>query len=60
MQNLEAFKELIAIPKDVVITTHQKPDADALGSSLGLAAYLAKKGHRVNVISPTDYPEFLN
>ena len=60
MQNLEAFKELIEIPKDVVITTHQKPDADALGSSLGLAAYLTKKGHRVYVISPTDYPEFLH
>ena len=60
MQNLEAFKELIEIPKDVVITTHQKPDADALGSSLGLAAYLTKKGHRVHVISPTDYPEFLH
>ena len=60
MQNLEAFKELIAIPKNVVITTHQKPDADALGSSLGLAAYLTKKGHHVHVISPTDYPEFLH
>lgn len=39
---------------------HPKPDADALGSSLGLAAYLKKKGHEVTVISPTDYPAFLS
>lgn len=38
---------------------HTKPDADALGSSLGLAAYLKKRNHRVDVISPSDYPDFL-
>ncbi|ELR70923.1 3'-to-5' oligoribonuclease A [Fulvivirga imtechensis AK7] len=59
MQNLEAFKTLISSPKKVVITTHHKPDADALGSSLGLAGYLKKKGHDVAVITPTDYPNFL-
>lgn len=59
MQNLEAFKTLISSPKKVVITTHHKPDADALGSSLGLAGYLKKKGHDVAVITPTDYPDFL-
>ena len=60
MQKLKEFGELIETPKKVVITTHFKPDADALGSSLGLAGYLMKKGHEVNVISPSDYPEFLN
>lgn len=60
MQNLEAFKALLGSPKKVVITTHHKPDADALGSSLGLSAYLKKKGHSVTVITPTDYPSFLN
>ncbi|MFY0653629.1 MAG: bifunctional oligoribonuclease/PAP phosphatase NrnA [Cyclobacteriaceae bacterium] len=59
MQNLEAFKELISLPKRIVITTHVKPDADALGSSLGLAGFLQKSGHQVTVITPTDYPEFL-
>ncbi len=43
-----------------MITTHHKPDADALGSSLGLAGYLKKKGHLVQVITPSDYPSFLN
>lgn len=60
MQQIESFKELVNNPKKVVITTHYKPDADALGSSLGLASYLKKKGHQVHVISPSDYPEFLN
>src|SRR5262249_1776652 len=43
-----------------VIVTHFKPDADALGSSLGLAGLLRKKGHSVGVISPSDFPEFLS
>lgn len=60
MQNIEAFKLEISTPKKVVITTHHKPDADALGSSLGLAGYLKKKGHEVNVIAPTDYANFLS
>lgn len=60
MQKLKAFKELISSPKKIVITTHHKPDADALGSSLGLAGYLKKKNHQINVITPTDYPDFLS
>lgn len=45
----------------VVITTHHKPDADALGSSLGLWNYLRNKGFKnIKVITPTDYGAFLN
>ncbi|TAH26720.1 MAG: bifunctional oligoribonuclease/PAP phosphatase NrnA [Cytophagales bacterium] len=47
-------------PKKIVITTHHKPDADALGSSLALMRFLVKKGHQVTVIAPSDYPVFLN
>jgi phosphoesterase RecJ-like protein len=59
MKDLEGLRTLLTSPKKVVIVTHFKPDADALGSSLGLAGYLAKKGHSVSVISPSDYPDFL-
>jgi len=59
MENLEAFKQLLSTPKKIAITTHQKPDADALGSSLAMAGYLKKYNHHVNVITPTDYPKFL-
>lgn len=60
MKNLQEFKQLMAQPKNVVIVMHFKPDADALGSSLGLAGFLKSKGHQVKVIAPSDYPEFLN
>lgn len=60
MQNLQGLKELLSSPKKVIITTHHKPDADALGSSLALRGYLLKKGHIVSVVAPSDYPSFLN
>ncbi|PSL03474.1 DHH family phosphoesterase [Cecembia rubra] len=60
MQELELFKDRLSSPHKVVITTHHKPDADALGSSLGMANYLKKKGHDVTVITPSDYPQFLS
>src|SRR3954470_9258036 len=60
MENSLAFKTLIDRPQKVVIVTHFKPDADALGSSLGLAGFLRKKGHQLNVVTPSDYPAFLS
>ncbi len=60
MRELESFKYKISSPQKIVITTHHKPDADALGSSLGMANYLKKKGHEVTVITPSDYPSFLH
>ncbi len=59
MENIQAFKALIQSPKYVVVVTHFKPDADALGSSLGLAGFLKRKGHYVTVVTPSDYPAFL-
>jgi bifunctional oligoribonuclease and PAP phosphatase NrnA len=60
MRELESFKYKISSPQKIVITTHHKPDADALGSSLGMANFLKKKGHEVTVITPSDYPSFLH
>jgi phosphoesterase RecJ-like protein len=59
MQKIQAFKEYMNQPRKAVIVTHFKPDADALGSSLGLAGYLKKTGHQVTVLTPSDYPDFL-
>jgi len=59
MQHIEALQALLNTSQKIIITTHQRPDADALGSSLGLMLYLQKKGHDVTVITPTDYPNFL-
>ena len=60
MQNIQLFKAFMGPKRQAVIITHHKPDADALGSSLGLAGYLKKKGHSVTVVTPSDYPEFLH
>ena len=60
MEKIQDFKEYLKIPRKTVILTHFKPDADALGSSLGLAHYLKKKGHAAIVITPSDYPDFIS
>ncbi len=59
MLNLAELKEILTQPQKIVITTHHKPDGDALGSSLGLYHYLKQQQHEVTVITPTDYPYFL-
>ncbi len=60
MQDFQAFKQLLHTPKKIVIVTHHNPDADALGSSLGLSGLLQKMNHQVDVITPSDYPVFLH
>ena len=59
MQPISEFFPQLQQPAQVVITMHQKPDGDALGSSLGLFHFLVKMGHSVTVISPTNWPDFL-
>jgi len=59
MENINDLKKLLAVPKDIVITTHRNPDGDAVGSSLGLLHYLNKLGHTVRIIAPSEYPAFL-
>jgi len=39
---------------------HQKPDGDAMGSTLGLYHFLIQFNHTVTVISPTNWASFLN
>jgi bifunctional oligoribonuclease and PAP phosphatase NrnA len=60
MQPIQNIFPLLSQPKKVVITTHQKPDGDAMGSSLGLYHLLIGLGHSVTVISPTNWASFLN
>ena len=60
MEKIQEFKEYLKIPRKAVLLTHFKPDADALGSALGLSRYLKKKGHSSTVITPSDYPDFLS
>lgn len=56
----EALKEKLSTPKHIIVTTHHKPDGDALGSSLAVYHWLKAKGHAVDVIVPSDFPTFLD
>ena len=60
MQAINEIFPLLATPKKVVVTMHQKPDGDAMGSSLGLYHFLMQLGHSVTVISPTNWADFLS
>ena len=60
MKPIQDFFPLLKKPAKVVITTHQKPDPDAMGSSLALYHFLKMLGHTVKVISPTNWASFLN
>jgi len=60
MENIKELKSLLAIPKDIVITSHRNPDGDAIGSSLGLRHYLEQSGHTVRVLVPSEFPQFLD
>ncbi len=57
---IKEVKTLLSTPKKIVIVTHWSPDGDAMGSSLGLYNYLIQDKHNVTVITPNDYPAFLN
>lgn len=60
MKPIQEIYPLLSTPRQVVITTHQKPDADAMGSSLALKHFLAQFGHTVTVISPTNWAGWVN
>lgn len=59
MLSLNDLKEKLAERQKIIITTHFKPDGDAMGSSLGLFHWLKGQGHQVNIVVPSDYPSFL-
>jgi bifunctional oligoribonuclease and PAP phosphatase NrnA len=60
MQPIQNLYPLLVTPKKIVVTMHQKPDGDAMGSTLGLYHFLKQLGHSVTVISPTNWANFLN
>ncbi len=59
MRSIQDVFPLLQNPKKIFITTHHKPDGDAIGSMLGLYHYLVKKGHSVTGVSPSELPDFL-
>lgn len=54
------FKALLHKSPKILVVTHWNPDGDALGSSLALSHFLKKMGHKVVVLVPNAFPDFLN
>ena len=56
---IHKIKNLISATKNIVIIPHKNPDGDAIGSCVGLGIFLKKLNHKVDIISPNKFPDFL-
>lgn len=52
----EPLRPIIAEHQRFVLSSHVRPDADALGSELGMAALLEAMGKEVRIVNPSDLP----
>lgn len=52
----EPLRPLITSNQRFVLSSHVRPDADALGSELGMAALLEGMGKQVRIVNPSDLP----
>jgi phosphoesterase RecJ-like protein len=59
-QDIQAIQLLLSTPKKIAIIPHRSPDGDAMGSTLGLYHFLLKNNHSPTVISPNEFPDFLD
>jgi phosphoesterase RecJ-like protein len=59
VDQIKKIKKLLSEKRKIVITTHNNPDGDAIGSSMALYHFLIKHGHKVDAIVPNMYPQFL-
>lgn len=57
--DLEILKTRLRNSHRVVIVSHQNPDGDAIGASLGLLNLLRRVVAHVQIIVPNDYPKYL-
>jgi len=56
---ISEIKQLLGSKKKIVISSHNNPDGDAIGSLLAMHFYLKKKGHTVSSFVPNNFPGFL-
>ncbi|WP_417851395.1 DHH family phosphoesterase [Thalassoglobus sp.] len=55
----QPLQEIISAHQRFVITSHVRPDADAIGSEIGLASLLEALGKEVRIINPSATPDHL-
>lgn len=54
-----ALKAAIEVPQRFVLTSHVRPDCDALGSELAMAAILRQMGKEVTIVNDSETPTHL-
>lgn len=54
--NWKRFREVVDASSNVILTSHIRPDCDALGSSLGMAGILRALGKKVRVVMGQSVP----
>ena len=59
IQDSKSLQALLDHRPVITIVPHTSPDGDAIGSTLGLYHFLKNQEHDVQVIAPTDFPDFL-
>ncbi|MFN8164913.1 MAG: bifunctional oligoribonuclease/PAP phosphatase NrnA [Bacteroidia bacterium] len=59
-EEIKTLAEITRSARQISIITHHRPDGDAMGSSLGLWNYFRRKNIKSVVVTPSDYPDFLN
>lgn len=58
--NWEPLREVIAAHQRFTLISHVRPDADAIGSELGMAGLLEAQGKSVRIVNPSAVPESLH
>ena len=59
-KKISIIEEMIENYNSIIITTHENPDGDALGSCFGLYSILCKFKNKVNVVIPNKFPKYFD
>ena len=52
----QALKSVLDEASSIILTSHIRPDCDALGSELGMAGLLEQMGKRVRIVNGQETP----
>jgi len=59
MIDWEPLREILEANQRFVLSSHVRPDADAIGSELAMAGFLEAKGKTVRIVNPSEIPNNL-
>jgi bifunctional oligoribonuclease and PAP phosphatase NrnA len=57
LELIERVRQELQRSRKILLTTHQNPDGDGLGSEIALAAHLRRLGKEVIILNPDEVPE---